>query len=326
MNPSDLAHAFGFLVPLEGAFESIYPYAPVYRLRDDRGDWILKRTQKPLDRARAVASWTQDLAARRLSVVTPAHGFGENPRGFQPDHDLAADDEVWVVYPFIAGEPYPEDGDTVQIHAAGDLLGAIHAIGTDVDFGLKQSETVVAVEPVEIEQDTAAILGHVRAAYPEAAAAAQTALAERSQRYFGYALPALLEARLPLTNCSWDYKASNLIYPTPASPVLVDPDNAGRIPRTYDLAIAALLFHNEGMGPSRVFTSSEWEAFLGGYLQHVQFTEEEQRAWDDLLLCAWMDEALWLLQDDGTGWADTRQSQLLLSLLLADLSTLTLPR
>jgi spectinomycin phosphotransferase len=184
----------------------------------------------------------------------------------------------------------------------------------------------VAVESAEIERDIAAILGHVRAFHPEAANHAQAILTERSERYFAHALPALLTARLPLTNCSWDYKASNLVYRTPASPVLVDPDNAGRIPRAYDLAIAELLFHNEGMGPSRVFTSSEWAVFLAGYSQHVQFTEEEQRAWDDLLLCAWMDEALWLLQDDEAGWADPRQSQMLLSVLLTDLSTLTLPR
>ena len=54
-------------------------------------------------------------------------------------------------------------------------------------------------------------------------------------------------------------------------------------------------------------------------------TEEEKRAWNDLLLCAWIDEALWLLKDDQQGWFDARQSQLLLSLLLTDLSTLALP-
>ena len=40
-------------------------------------------------------------------------------------------------------------------------------------------------------------------------------------------------------------------YAPDGGPVLVDPDNNGLIPRTYDLAIAALLFHNDaGRGAS----------------------------------------------------------------------------
>jgi spectinomycin phosphotransferase len=181
---------------------------------------------------------------------------------------------------------------------------------------------VVAVESSEIEQDIEGILKHIYAYRPEVAASAQRILSERTQRYFQYALPALLDTPLPLTNGSWDYKASNLIYPTHTTPVLVDADNAGRIPRAYDLAIASLLFHNEGTGAARLFIPSEWAAFLDGYSQHVQLTDEERRAWNDLLLCAWMDEALWLLRDDEQGWITPRQSQMLLSLLLTDLSTL----
>lgn len=319
MNHSDIARAFGFQVLSEDALESIYPYAPVYRLNNARGDWVMKRTQKPLTRARAVVAWTQTLAAQGIRVVTPARGFGKNPRAFHTTHKL---DEVWVVYPFIAGNGYV--GDSLEIGVAGDLLGSIHAAAADTDYGLKRSETVVAVEAAEIEQDIEGILKHIYASHPEVTAAAQTTLSERTHRYFQDALPTLLGARLPLANCSWDYKASNLIFPTPTTPVLVDADNAGRIPRAYDLAISALLFHNEGLGTSRIFTPSEWAAFLEGYSRHVQLTEEEKRTWNDLLLCAWVDEALWLLRDDQQGWFNERQFQMLLSLLLTDLSTLAL--
>jgi spectinomycin phosphotransferase len=317
MNHSEIARLFGFDLPAEFALESIYPYAPVYRLRNARGEWILKRTQKPLARAQAVAAWTRALAAQQIAIVHPASGFGENPRRFPTDGD---GDEVWVVYPFIAGNRYT--GDFAQIRAAGDLLGSIHATAPQAEYGLKQSETVVAVEADEIEQDIAGILKHVAAAHPEVASAAEATLTKRRDRYFRYALPDLLETHLPLANGSWDYKASNLIFSAPTRPVLVDVDNAGRIPRAYDLAIAALLFHNEGMGPARLFAPAEWAVFLEGYSQHIQFDEEEKRTWEDLLLCAWMDEAVWLLQDDESGWLDPRQSQLLLSLLLTDLSTL----
>ena len=320
MNHSNIARAFGFQVSLGSVLESIYPYAPVYLLNNARGDWIMKRTQKPLARGRAVVAWTKALAAQGIPVVTPARGFGENPRAFHTRDKL---DEVWIVYPFIAGNAYA--GDSLEIGAAGDLLGRIHATGVHADYGLKRSETVVAIESAEIEQDLEGILKHIYAFHPEVAAAAKTTLSERAHRYFQRALPTLLDARLPQSNCSWDYKASNLIYPTRTTPVLVDADNAGRIPRAYDLAIAALLFHNEGMGACRVFTPSEWAAFLEGYFRHVQLTKEERLTWNDLLLCAWIDEALWLLRDDQQGWADMRQSQMLLSLLLTDLSTLALP-
>jgi Ser/Thr protein kinase RdoA (MazF antagonist) len=317
---SDIARAFGFQLPAGRELESIYSYAPVYRLSNADGDWVLKRTQKPLARGRAVAAWEKNLAARGPRIVTPAPGFGDNPRIFNAGDDSA---EVWVVYPFITGSAYT--GDTVQIGAAGSLLGEIHAHGAGQDFGLKRQETAVAVEPDEIEQDIEEVLQHVGAFFPRFSAQAGVLLAERRQRYFQQSLPKALETQLPLAVCSWDYKASNLVYQSSTSPVLVDADNAACIPRLYDLAIAVLLFHNEGRGPCRLFTAAEWAVFLGGYLRHVQFTDAEKKIWNDLLLCAWMDEGLWLLQNDESGWADPPQAQLLLSLLITDLSGLALP-
>lgn len=318
MNYATIIRAFGFELQADSAPPSLSPFAPVFRLANSDGLWIVKSTQTPLSRAQAIAAWTRSLAALGLSVVTPAPGFGDNPRVFQHDDQ----EQVWAVYPFIQGSPY--QGDTAHIRTAGDLLGKIHAAGTDQDFGLKHRATIVTIEAKEVEADTAQVLRFTQQAFPHSVEAARAQLQMQAQRYFQQARPRLATTRLPVTNCSWDYKASNLVYQA-AGPVLVDPDNGGRIPRAYDLAIAALLFHNEGAGPGRVFTADEWHVFLDGYGQHVQLSELEKSSWEDILLCAWMDEALWLLQDDETGWADPKQSGLLRSLLFADLTTFALP-
>jgi Ser/Thr protein kinase RdoA (MazF antagonist) len=312
---SDVIRAFGFPLPLDQVPTSIYPYAPVYRLEQAGYEWIVKRTQKPLARGQAVAAWAHAIATQGIQLVVPAQGFGENPRAFNTQEGI---DEVWVVYPFIAGSTYT--GNSMQIKAAGSLLGKIHALQVKESLGLKTSETVIAVEAAEVEKDIEGVLESAHSRFPEFASGIEDSLKERTRKYFQNSLPKMLKTHLPLAICSWDYKASNLVFPSDDSPVLVDFDNAGRIPRLYDLAIAALLFHNEGQGPSRLFTSTEWFVFLDGYTQYVQLTDEETQAWDDVLLCAWIDEGLWLLRDDQAGWENPQQSQMLLSLLSTDLS------
>ena len=318
-NHSAILRAFGFEIESKVALESIYAYAPVFRVANSDGFWIVKRSQSPLPRAQAIAAWTHSLAALGIPVVMPAVGFGDNPRVFQ---DNEGKDQAWVVYPFIAGELY--QGNTPQIRAAGDLLGKIHAAGTKQDFGLKQRDFVVTVEREEVEQDIKKVLHLLQKLFPHLVADARSYLQRQTQRYFQQASPRLAAMHLPVTNCSWDYKASNLVYHR-SGPVLVDPDNGGRIPRAYDLAIAALIFHNEGVGPARIFTTGEWQVFLDGYRKHVQLKDIEKSYWEDILLCAWMDEALWLLQDDETGWANPKQSEMLRSLLFADLTNFALP-
>jgi len=316
---SRILRGFGFDPRAGEAPVSLTAYTPVFRAVDSRGEWIVKRTQKPLATAQAVASWVRSMAAEGLRVVSPAGGFGENPRVFGM---VDGRDEVWVVYPFIPGSSY--HGDLKEISAAGELLGQIHSTLPTHDFGLKTSETVVAVEAHQIELDIESILRRVRSLSPGERADIEESLSERREEYILHALPSLMEAHLPLANCVWDFKASNLIYPSNQTPVLVDPDSGGRIPRAYDLAIAALLFHNEGMGPGRLFNTVEWAAFLGGYGRHLRLTDEESRTWGDLLLCAWVDEALWLLREDNLGWSDPRQSRMLMSLLTTDLSAFPL--
>jgi spectinomycin phosphotransferase len=331
MDTNHILLSFGFHTPLESFPESIHPYAPVFRVEDERGAWIVKRGRKPFELALAVAAWTEALAAGGIPVVTPARGCGENPRSFR---DETGEEAVWVVYPYIAGRSY--QGSLVEIRAAGDLLGRLHAFQPEHSFGLKVSRTVVEIDPEEVEGDISRILGHVERFFPSEFDEAEAILEERTSRYFGSALPRLLSQELPLANCTWDYKASNLVFREAGFPsenplilpgtlpVLVDPDNAGRIPRLYDLAIAALLFHNDGVGPGRLFNRSEWETFLEGYLQHVQLSPEEREAWDDLLLCAWVDEGLWLLNGSEEDWASPVQGRMQLSLLLTGLDTLRL--
>ena len=319
MDYATIIRAFGFEIESNNIPESIYAYAPVFRVANPDGFWIVKRTQNPLSSAQSVVTWTHSLATLGISVVTPAVGFGDNPRVFQNDEGL---EQVWVVYPFIQGQLY--QGNPNQIHDAGELLGKIHAAGRDEDFGLNQRETVVIIEEEEIEGDIKKVLQFLQQGFPHLVEAARGHLRQQTQRYFQHASPRMATTQLPVTNCSCDYKASNLVYHQ-SGPVLIDPDNGGRIPRAYDLAIAALLFHNEGAGPGRVFTAGEWQVFLEGYGRHVQLNDIEKSYWEDILLCAWIDEALWLLQDDETGWADPKQSELLRSLLFADLSVFALP-
>lgn len=322
MKADDIIRSFGFEIPSQVAPESIYPYAPVYRVDHAGRDWIVKHTASPLARGQSVARWTQSLASRGIGIVSPASGFGENPRSFRSDHEDA--EEVWVVYPFIEGAPY--SGELPQILAAGELLGQIHSAGMRVDFGLKVSETVVAIAMQELEEDTAKIAKCLQTFFPDLVDMGLGVLRERMHMYLENALPGLLQTQLPLSNCSWDYKADNLVYESEAAPVLVDPDNTGRIPRVYDLAIAALLFHHVDapLAPRRVFTRPEWLVFLSGYFRDVQLTEQEESMWDHVLLCAWIDEAVWLLTNYEEAWANPSHSQLLLSLLLTDLSTFAL--
>ena len=81
---------------------------------------------------------------------------------------------------------------------------------------------------------------------------------------------------LPLAGCSFDFKASNLFF-SPA-PILIDPDHAARMPRLFDLAIAAMLFHSaHPTAPGRLWSTDEWWQFLDGYGQHVALTCRTRR-------------------------------------------------
>jgi len=104
---------------------------------------------------------------------------------------------------------------------------------------------------------------------------------------------------LPQVNSCWDYKANNLIFDKIGKPTLIDPDNAGRIPRLVDFALAIILFHNElDSAPSRLFNLEEWELFRDTYLENIELTKLEKDLWQDYLWFVFIDEALWLITCD----------------------------
>ena len=320
MDADQLFHAFGFKDYPQSALISIHPYAPVYRVENEQGAWIIKRGRKPFALAQAVTAWTDALSKNTIPVVTPAPGFSKNPMSFQSTEN---DEEVWVVYPFIQGTPYRCE--LQQIRQAGELLGRIHAFNPQQDFSLKIRRTVECIEEADLVEDISAILERVKQFYPQDEPSAQEILHEKVGHYLQSALPRMLSMELPLANCSWDYKAANLVFEpcgrgADSWPVLIDPDNAGRIPRLCDLAIAALLFHNDGIFPGRLLTQSEWMVFLSGYRKYICFTADELAAWQDVLLCTWVDEGLWLLNGSPEDWAHPRQGSMQRDLLFADLS------
>ena len=298
----EIVRSFGLPEPRR-PLASIYPHAPVYRFRGEDGDLILKRTGKPAAAGHAVARWTREMVEAGIHSVAPAPGFAPNPRPFASGAEGA--EELWVVYPFIEGEVYRGGAD--QLRAAGELLGAIHAHGQEQDFGLPTSSAVKALTRAEVGLSVARTLEAVATHRPEKLSVARRLVQEKVERYFCGAAEALESARLPLSNGSWDFKAGNLVYETSRRCVLVDPDSGGRIPRAYDLAIAALLFPDNAFeAPRRVLSRREWGAFMGGYQRHCQLTEDERELWGALLLGAWVDEGLWLLGQP-QGWEDPQE-------------------
>ncbi|MDF1664218.1 MAG: aminoglycoside phosphotransferase family protein [Planctomycetota bacterium] len=318
MEHIDIARAFGLEVKDNQFPESLYAYSPVYRLSKGGRDWVLKRAAKDPKRAKAVCSWLASLTAQACKVVSPETFPGENPRRFR----MGEEAEMWVVYPFIEGIPYT--GSQAQFRQAGALLGQIHSMEQE-DLGLPQLQSIVAIDSEVYEEDKETILNCVRRALPELEKRAVAQLNQFGERYFSEVLDELIQESFPQVNCTWDFKASNLIYPPGESPWLIDPDNAGFIPRIYDLAIAALLFHNDGiLEQSRALTLEQWTSFLQGYVEKVALTAQERRHWQNVLLAVWMDEALWLLANHEEGWQDPRQEKYLAELLLIDLDQFSL--
>lgn len=279
---------------------SLYDYAPVLRVRDRRGDWVLKRTGLVHSDGVAIGRWLTALRALSVNVVAPAAHFYPNPRRLSDGKD-------WVVYPFVSGTGYNAAND--EIANAGRLLGQMHAAQP-----LEASALATYAEPVVRDVDW--IAPHL------ASAEAAMTVAGADNR----SLRAVTEARLavaepirglPLAGCSFDFKASNLVFSP--KPTLVDPDHAARMPRLYDLAVALLLFHCDlPAAPGRLWTTAEWAAFLRGYGEHVAFTGLELASWRAVLELAWLDQGVWLLGNWPEGWAEAKDRAFLLDLSAFD--------
>lgn len=318
MDHIDIARAFGFKVT-QGEFPvSLYAYSPVYRLSKDGQDWVLKRTAKDPKRAAALQSWLALLRESDCRVVSPEPFPGENPRPIKVGEEM----EMWVVYPFIQGTPYLGSED--QMRQAGTLLGQIHSVAQK-DLGLPQLQSIVPIDREVFKEDRETILQCVRTAMPGLENRALNQLNQFAKQYFSAVFEELIQESFPQVNCTWDFKASNLIFPQGEAPHLIDPDNAGCIPRIYDLAIAALLFHNDGiLAQSRALSVPQWRSLRDAYLEMVELTEQERLHWPKILLAVWMDEALWLLANHEDGWTNPRQEKYLADLLLIDLEQFSL--
>lgn len=309
MSGKNILKQFGFHVTEEPV--SIYPFSPVYRVKDETGDFIVKRTQSLKKYGRQVMHYIRSLQEQGVPVVTPVPLAAENPQ--------LVDEDTFVVYPFIDGDTY--SGKAEEIYEAGKLLGKIHALSPKHnDYGLEPYD--------EFDFDNEEVIESMEQVK-------QYATTNQVAVGVGFLEQKLLEAvakqtdlqtlELPGVATPHDFKANNLIY-TPA-PFLIDPDNASWVPRIFDLALVLLLFHNEmSTAPNRIFTVEEWQTFLNGYHVHVQLTDVEHANWQAVLAHVFLDEVMWLMAEAEEDWSDSAQQSLFISLsdFLQDTSAYTL--
>lgn len=304
MDHHDAIASFAFDHP--DAPVSLYDYAPVLRVRDRLGNWVLKRTGLVHSSGTAIGEWLMALSHLGIDVVIPAAHLMPNPRRL-------ADGKEWVVYPFIEGASY--HGEDSQIADAGRLLGKMHAADPPEAHCLKTYDQPMV--------RTAEWVGR------------HLSFATAAMRDLGmnpFSLEALVADRLasaasvedlPLAGCSFDFKASNLVFRP--QPTLVDPDHAARMPRLYDLAVALLLFHCDlPSAPGHVWTDKQWRTFLSSYREEVTLSPVEEDNWASVLNLAWLDQAVWLLGNWPEGWADEKERRYLADLAVLDLDRFSL--
>ncbi|HTV32004.1 MAG TPA: phosphotransferase [Methylocella sp.] len=285
---------------------SLYAYAPVFRIQDRRGDWVVKRTGHVHSSAEAIAAWLIALRRMGVEIVAPSAIFSPNPRRL-------ADGKDWVVYPFISGQTYT--GSIAEIRSAGDLLGRIHAAAPLEAEALAIFKTPILRSAEWLERHAGAAIVEMRKA-----GFASERFVALVDKYGARSDPV---QSLPLSGCSFDYKAANLIFAPHA--VLIDPDNAALAPRILDLATALLLFHCDApTAPARLWNVEEWKIFLSSYRRHVDLTSAEHANWPAVLRLAWLDQAVWLLGNWPEDWSNPKEANYLFSLATADLDRFTL--
>jgi Ser/Thr protein kinase RdoA (MazF antagonist) len=291
--------------------ESICPFGPVFLVQDEDRELVIKRTRSPLPRALALHRWAASLRFDGVPVVTPDVAVQPNP--------VTVGGDVWVVYPFVEGQPY--SGSNTEILAAGELLGAIHAAETS---GVGYQDFVSFEWAEDQRESWAADLESLAQLVVDREIPQADDLLSRYQYRLGALhaelVPMLRSADLVWRCGPWDFKANNLVYQDSSRPVLVDPDSAGYLPRILDLALAAVLFHNEApQAPARLLDEREWNLFLSGYAKQVRLTSEERDVWPLALELMHLEEGLWLILNDSDGWEHPRQRCFLSDLLVSDL-------
>ena len=298
MNGKNIVEKFGIQVEEEPV--SIYPFSPVYRVTYAEKEVIVKRTQRPIERARNLMRYTHALREKGVNVVTPVFMNCDNPQ--------MIDEDTYVVYPFIEGRIY--SGKDLEIYQAGQLLGQIHSHSPAENlYMLKEYEvydfTVDEVTESVEKIDKNASLHKVNV---------DNKKLKEKLIHIVQQQEALKNSGIPFVSTPFDLKANNLIY-TP-EPYFIDPDNAMWVPRLFDVALALLLFHNEHKtAPDSVFTPAQWQRFLQGYQEYVTFTAAELYYWEKALEHIFLDEVMWLMAETEEDWANPKQRNLFTSLL-----------
>lgn len=297
MNAKTIVKKFGFEAEKEPV--SIYPFSPVYRVAGTEGDFIIKKTQHPIQKAHHLMDYIKKLNEQGIEVVTPAKIPANNPMTFE--------ENTFVVYPFITGEPY--SATPHEIMEAGRLLGRIHSLSSSGnEFELEEYDVYDFTEE-EVDESFQDI---VENAAPHGIVIGLE-LKSRLLKAV-YQQEELKEIALPSVATPYDFKANNLIY-TP-QPYLIDPDNATWVPRIFDLALVLLLFHNELISaPDQPFTRNQWDLFLSGYGEFVTLSQEEKTCWPKALEHIFLDEVMWLMADVKEDWENPAQRSLFTRLI-----------
>ncbi|CEG21281.1 serine/threonine protein kinase [Planococcus massiliensis] len=301
MNAKNIVKNFGFEVEEEPI--SIYPFSPVYRLESSDGEFIVKKTRSPIQKAHRLMAFTNTLYNQGINVVIPEKISTGNP--------LVIDDTTYVVYPFIKGESYK--GQDIEIKEAGKLLGRIHSLSSaENEFQLDVYDVFDFTED-EVKESFIKIVENatLNNSVIDPELEMRLLRAVRQQKV-------LEKVGLPSVATPHDFKANNLIYVP--NPYLIDPDNAGWIPRIFDLALVLFLFHNElATAPDQPFTKKQWEIFLEGYKENVTLTENEIHYWTQALEHVFLDDVMWLMSEGKEDWKNPVQRNLfsrLIQLLL----------
>lgn len=298
LSGSKVLKQFGFQTEEEP--NSIYPFSPVYRVKKQDKEYIVKKTQKPIERAERLIHYTKMLKESGIAVVTPVHLQNENPQ--------TIDEDVYIVYPFIDGKPYTGTED--EIFQAGKLLGEIHRVSPKENNYQLPGYEVFDFTKEEVEEsvqkiNTVANKVNVTIDHEKLKEKLLTIVAQQEE---------LKEGNLSYIATPHDFKANNLIYND--SPYLIDPDNASWVPKIFDLALVLLLFHNEhSTAPNVIFTPRQWGVFLSGYELSSSLTETDKANWTKALEHVFLDEVMWLLAECEEDWFNPAQVTLFSSLL-----------
>lgn len=284
-----------FCIPVRNKLESIYPYSPVYRVNYSGEVVVVKKTQKPFEQAKGIASYTKYLKRNGILVVTTVEMEVDNPQKIGED--------CYIVYPFIEGRKY--QGTNQEIYEAGELLGKIHACSPVEDTYDLTTYNVYDFTKEEVEDSIQTIAEN---SLPDGIYRKIPLLEEKLLRSLTNQIY-LQQLNLPHVLTPHDYKANNLVY-TPA-PYLIDPDNAAKVPRIFDLALALMLFHNElDTVPESIFTPEQWAIFLSGYNRHIQLSKIEKQYWKAALEHVFLDEVMWLMAEFQEDWQNPAQRKL----------------